>query len=543
MKANRKKLGICIALLIFATVASPGAMLSIPGDPVTIDSGKVAGTLLDSGARAYYGIPFAAPPVRELRWHEPLPVKPWKGIYNADREMPQCMQPLRAATRDRYYENNAEGEDCLYLNLWAPAAASGGARLPVIVWIYGGGFSEGSASYGMYGGQELVKKGIIYVAISYRVGIFGFLAHPDLTKESGHHASGNWGMLDQIAALKWVQRNIGAFGGDPSNVTLIGQSAGAMSINDLNVSPMARGLFARLIGLSGTFMPTGGMPQETLQEAEAMGTKLQMAMKASGLEDMRAAAPDRVAAIAQQTGIRAWPDIDGYFISARPESIFAAGKQNDVPMLVCSTAKDIGSNNPIGEAKSLDDYKRLASTVYGGKAEAFLKAWPASNDAEAVKQAYEVIKNSGFGLSDRDWARHQVQTGRQPAWLTVFTRVHPFVPGVTFSDLDPARDGAYHTGDVPYWLGTYETMNLFRHTRNWTTWDRELSDKMQNAIVAFAKTGSPDTPALKFIKYDPNNEQRIVFGDSIYVEKLNTPGLEFIEANPLGAGRGGRERR
>ncbi len=527
---------------MLAGASHAGVMIPIPGDPVTIDSGKVAGTLLASGARAYYGIPFAAAPVRELRWHEPTPVKPWPGVYNADSMMPQCMQPLRAATRDRYYENNAAGEDCLYLNLWAPATARRGARLPVVVWIYGGAFSEGSASYVMYGGQELVKKGVIYVSISYRLGVFGYLAHPDLTKESGHNASGNWGMLDQIAALKWVQRNIAAFGGDAANVTLIGQSAGAMSINDLNVSPMAHGLFAKLIGLSGTFMPTGGTPHDTLKEAEAMGARLQEAMKASGLEDMRAAPPDRVLAIAQQAGVRAWPDIDGYFIADRPENIFAKGKQNDVPMLLCSTAKDIGSNNPVGATKSLDDYKRLAAEVYGAKAEAFLKAWPASSDAEAVKQAYEVVKNSGFGLSDRDWARYQVQAGKQPAWLTVFTHVHPFVPGIRFSDLDPETDGAYHTGDVPYWLGTYETMNLFRHTRNWASWDRELSDKMQNAVVAFAKTGSPDIASLKFVKYDPNNEQRVVFGDSIYVEKLNTPGLEFIEANPAGRGRGARGR-
>lgn len=263
-------------------------------------------------------------------------------------------------------------------------------------------------------------------------------------------------------------------------------------------------------------------------------------MKASSLEDMRTAAPDTILTIAQQAGVRARPAIDGYFISDRPENIFTKGKQNDVPMLLCSTAKDLGVNNPVGATKSLDDYKRLAADVYGVKAEAFLKAWPASSDAEAVKQAYEVVKNSGFGLSVRDWARYQVMAGKQSAWLTVFTHIHPFVPGVKFSDLDPATDGAYHTGDVPYWLGTYETMNLFRRTRNWAAWDRELSDKMQNVVMAFAKTGSPDIASLKFVKYDSDNEQRVVFGDSIYVEKLNTPGVEFIAANPVGAGRGGR---
>jgi para-nitrobenzyl esterase len=300
MKTHNIRLVGYVALLIFAGASHAGVMVPIPGDPVTIDSGKVAGTLLDSGVRAYYGLPFAAPPVRELRWHEPMPVKPWRGVYNADSMMPQCMQPLRAFTRDRYYENNATAEDCLYLNLWAPATARRGARLPVVVWIYGGAFSEGSASYVMYGGQELVKKGVIYVAISYRVGIFGYLAHPGLTRESGRNASGNWGMLDQVAALKWVQRNIGAFGGDAANVTLMGQSAGAMSINDLNVSPMAHGLFAKLIGLSGSFVTPGGQSHDTLKEAETIGVRLQEAMKASSLEDMRTAAPDTILTIAQQ---------------------------------------------------------------------------------------------------------------------------------------------------------------------------------------------------------------------------------------------------
>ncbi len=517
-----------------ATPSMAGVMTPIPNDPVTIDAGKVAGTRLTNGLKAYFGVPFAAPPVRENRWRAPQPVQPWSGVYNADTKRAECVQGLRSSNINHYFGEEAAAEDCLHLNMWTPGDAKPGDKLPVLVWIYGGAFTGGSASSPIYAGDALAKKGVIYVAINYRLGVFGFLAHPDLTKESGHNASGDWGFLDQVAGLQWVQRNIAAFGGDPNNVTLIGQSAGGMSINNLQVSPLAKGLFQRVFSMSGATVD-GGPGASTLAEAEAQGVKLQTAMKAANLAEMRYFSSDKVSAIAQQAQVRPGPAIDGYYLPDTPQKIFAAGKQNDVVVVTGSTAKDIGTTPPIRSATSLDTYKASATQMYGDKAGDFLKLWPAKDDATAAKAAEDVGRNSGFAIGARNWAQLQAATGKAPAYLFMVSKVQPFTPGVKFGDFDPATAGAYHMGDVPYFLGTYEAFNLFRPTRNWTPLDRDLSEKMQDLIVAYAKTGVPETPAVKLVKYDPKAEQRVDFGETIRTEKLNAKGMDFILATPAAA--------
>jgi para-nitrobenzyl esterase len=512
-----------------------GAMVAAPGDPVRIDAGQVRGTLVDASVKAYLGIPFAAPPVRENRWRAPQAVRQWTGIYNADSLKPECPQGLRSPSINHYFGEEPVSEDCLYLNVWAPARARPGDSLPVVVWIYGGAFNVGSASSPIYSGEPLARKGVIYVAPNYRLGVFGFLAHPELTAETGHNASGNWGFLDQVAALQWVQRNIEAFGGDPRNVTLVGQSAGSMSINNLQASPLARGLFAKVFGMSGASV-NGGPVDATgisLAQSEATGAKLQQAMKAQHIADLRSASWDKVLAASQQAGLRFGPSIDGYYLPDTPQHIFEARRQSDVPVVTGSTANDIGTNVPIRRAKTLAEYTALAQQGYGAKSGEFLKLWPANSDASAGREADEVGRNSGFGVGARSWARMQALTGKQPSYLFMVTRVQPFTPGVKFSDFDPATAGAYHMGDVPYFLGTYDAFNMFRKTRDWTGLDRSLSERMQDVIVAFARTGNPNTPAVKFVRYDPKNEQRTVFGDTITVEKLNTPGMDFLLHNPV----------
>lgn len=525
--------GVALAALLLAGGATAGEMNPIPSDPVKIDAGRMAGTLLDGGLKGYFGVPFAAPPVRENRWRAPQPIKPWGGIYNADTKRAECVQGLRSSNINHYFGEEAAAEDCLYLNLWAPAAAKAGDKLPVVVWIYGGGFQGGSASNPVYSGEPLARKGVIYVAANYRLGVFGFLAHPELTAEGGRNASGNWGFLDQVAALQWVQRNIAAFGGDPENVTLVGQSAGAMSINNLQASPLAKGLFARVLGMSGASVRGGpGDIVTPLKVAEAQGVKLQEAMKAPGVAQMRTFSSDKVVALAQQAGVRAGPDIDGWYLPETPQAIFEAGRQNDVPVLAGSTANDLGTNPPIRAAKTLVEYKAAATQMYGDKAQAFLKLWPAANDAAAVRQADEIGRSGGFSLAVRNWVSLQARTGKQPSYLFLVSRVQPFTPGVTFGDFDPKTAGAYHMSDVPYFLGTYEAFNLFRTTRDWTPLDRELSEKMQNVIVAYAKTGDPNTAEVKVARYNPKNEQRTEFGDVITVQKLNTKGLDFMLDTP-----------
>ena len=435
------------------------------------------------------------------------------------------------------------GEDCLYLNLLGARHREDGRPAAGAGLIYGGGFNGGSASSPIYAGSELAKKGVIYVAPNYRLGIMGFLAHPEMTKESGRNASGNWGFLDQVAALQWVQKNIAAYGGDPANVTLIGQSAGSMSINNLQASPLAKGLFTRVIGMSGSTFRSGVAPQPALADAEAQGRKLQEALKAAGLEDMRGFSSDKVMTTAQTGGVRASQIVDGYFLPSSVDSIFRSGAQNDAAVLTGSTAKDIGTSVAVRAARTIAEYKALATQMYADKATDLLALYPANTDAEAMHQAEEIGRNSGFALGARAWAREQTRTGKAPAYLFMLSRVQPFTPGATFSDFNPATAGAYHMGDVPYFLGTYEAFNLFRRTRDWTAWDRELSSAMQDVAIAFARTGNPSTRAVQFRVYAPDDETRVDFGDTIKVEKLNTKGMDFLETTPAApgaTGRGGR---
>jgi len=502
----------------------------IPGDPVTIATGKVSGTLLASGVKAYFGIPFAAPPIRQYRWREPQPVKPWAGIYTANKMPAECVQGLRNNNIDHYFTDEDAAEDCLYLNIWEPGSAQPGRKLPVIVWIYGGGFTQGSASMPIYGGQNIVKKDVIYVAINYRVGVFGFMAHPEATKESAHSASGNWGLLDQVAGLEWVQRNIAAFGGDPGNVTILGESAGSMAVNDLQASPLAKGLFQKAVGWSGGSVAPTRMP--SLAEGEAVGTKLQAAMKAASLDEMRALSSDKVVAIAQAAGIRTSPIVDGYFLPRSPEAIFEAGGQTDVPIFVGSTTNDLGTDIPVASAKTLAEFKAAATVMYGNKASGFLAAYPASTDAEAMMQAKRASTEAGIGLGNRDWAKLQATTGHQPAYMYRFDRQEPFVPGVEIADNPQAR-GIYHTTDIEYWLQNQDTLNMIHITRNWTPYDRQLSDEMSDILVNFAKRGRPAGKGVQLVRYNPANEQRTVLGDKIYVEDMNTKGMDFMAANPL----------
>jgi para-nitrobenzyl esterase len=526
-------IALALALVSSASTTFAGVMVPIATDPVRIDAGAVAGTLVEPAVKAYLGIPFAAPPVRENRWRAPQPVKAWTGIYNADSVKPECPQGLRSPSINHYFGEEAVSEDCLYLNVWAPADAKAGNKLPVVVWIYGGAFSVGSASSPIYSGEPLARKGVIYVAPNYRLGVFGFLAHPELTAESRHNASGNWGFIDQVEALKWVQRNIAAFGGDPGNVTLVGQSAGSMSINNLQASPLARGLFAKAFGMSGASVDGGPIGAEaTLAKAEANGVQLQEAMKAQHIADLRQVSWDKILAASQQAKLRFGPVIDGYYLPDTPQHIFEMGQQSDVAVVTGSTANDIGTNVPVRAARSLAEYRALAQQSYGAAAGEFLKLWPAKDDEGAAREAEQVGRNSGFALGARNWARMQALTGKSPSYLFMVTRVQPFTPSVKFSDFDPATAGAYHMGDVPYFLGTYDAFNQFRRTRDWSDLDRFLSDTMQDVIVTFAKTGNPSTPAVKFVRYGPNNEQRTDFGDRITLERLNSQGIDFLLAHP-----------
>ena len=508
----------------------------IPGDPVATDSGLVAGKMLSSGIKAYLGIRFAAAPVGELRWREPQPVKPWKGVYNADRKMPECIQVLRPHNINHYFGEEPTSEDCLFANVWAPAAAKAGANLPVIVFIYGGGSTIGSSGMALYDGANVAARGAVFVNFNYRVGAMGFMAHPELTEKSPHHQSGNYAYLDQLAALQWIQRNISKFGGDPGKVIISGQSAGASSVSLLQASPLAKGLFRGVVAMSGGAWGNGGQVTSR-EDAEKTGLKIQEALKAKSIEDMRQVPADRILALQEefQVGARGGPirvggaDLDGYFLPETPAKLFQEHRHNDVAAMVGFTHDE--SSNALRTAKNLEEYKAAAQKLYGKDAEEFLKLYPASSDAEAHEMGRTAAREGMVERGARNWATEQARYGSAPVYIFMYSREHPYIPGVAIADQDTATIGAYHTSDVPYWFGTQDALNLIRSTRNWTSYDRQLSNEMTDALIAFAKTGDPNTPAVHWPKWTPQSEQLVEFGDAIKVLPMNAARLNFMAAH------------
>lgn len=462
-------------LISFTLLAFSAPALS---HPVAVDGGRIEGVTLPSGISAWLGVPFAAPPLRELRWKPPQPVTPWDGLRHADRVAPECLQPLRGSLQNHYFGNEATSEDCLYLNIWAPAKAG---KAPVIVWIYGGGFNIGSASMANYSGEPLAKDGVVRVNIAYRLGALGFLAHPDLSAEAGYGASGNYGLMDQIAALQWVRRNIAKFGGDPDNVTIVGQSAGAMSVSMLQASPEAKGLFAKVVAMSGGSFSQmlGPVP---LAAAEEQGRQLQSELGAASIAAMRNIPGDRIIAA---TTRRDPLVIDGKVVTNPAVQVFSGRAQSDVPVMIGYTRDE--SFRPFGPLASADDLEDAVTQRFPQTASMILKAYPGSLERAAT----DIARDASVGREIAGWALAQHRFGTQPAYVFQFARRQPYTPGIVFSDHDPATAGAYHTGDVPYWLRTRASLNLFRPTRAWEPIDQVLEDEMASALIAFAQTGVP----------------------------------------------------
>jgi para-nitrobenzyl esterase len=457
-------------------------------------------------------------------------VQAWSGVRHADRFAPECIQTLRAHNINHYFGEEATSEDCLYLNVWAPSDEE---RLrPVVVWIYGGGFTVGSAAMANYHGETLARKGLVYVSIAYRLGALGFLAHPALTAESSHRSSGNHGFLDQIAALKWIQRNIARFGGDPNNVTIMGQSAGSMSVSVLQASPLAKGLFHRAVGMSGgVFASANPGAPPSLSVAEVAGRQFQERLKAGSLGAMRDLPADRILAAQLEAPVRYGPIVDGHVLPATPAEIFASGRQHDVPIMIGFTRDE--SFSELARATTLEAWKQSAGSLFGHEASTLLALYPAKDDAEARRSATNAARDSTVSLQMRKWAQAQVATGKAPVFAYFFSRVHPYVPGVTFADHDPATVGAYHTGDVPYWLGTLDSLNVFRRTRDWSESDRHMSDLMSDAIVEFARNGNPNPVGKQdWPAYRASREQVREFGDGMRVIAWpNVKQIEFFSAN------------
>jgi len=486
------------------------------GPRIAVDGGIVAGVQTGELA-SFKGIPFAAPPVRELRWRAPQPVVSWQGELIADRFSPMCLQPLRPKNSVFYLGEESSSEDCLYLNVWSTAKA--GDRRPVMVFVYGGGWTIGSASLPLYGGDALAAKGAVVVSFNYRLGALGFLAHPELTAE-GNGASGNYGLMDMIAALKWVKANIERFGGDPGNVTLYGQSAGSVAIALLQVSPPAKGLFHRAIGQSGGYQIQG--PLQTLADAETAGVASAAKLKAPSLKALRALGGDTI--MNGDNNLR--PIVDGAVLAQQPSETFAAGRQAAMPILVGSNA-DEGTAYPVvmtPAAFAADAEKR-----YGAAAVRLLSLYPAATDAEARAASYAVLRDRTFAAPMRRWAREQ--SGAAPVFVYHFSRVHPFIEGLGYAQQTPAIGmGAYHGAEMAYAYGTLDVLNRLAKTRAWSDDDRRYADAMMTYWINFARSGNPNGEGLpSWPAYKPDSEQAMLFGKTIAPGPLpNKPQLDFF---------------
>jgi para-nitrobenzyl esterase len=438
----------------------------------------------DGKVRTFKGVPFAAPPVGPLRWKAPQPVSPWTGVRRAVDYGPRPMQP---AAGELIFKDSGPSEDCLYLNLWMPANPPPG-RLPVMVWIYGGGFFKGSTSEPRQDGGNLSKKGVIVVSMNYRLGVFGFLAHPDLARESGVDASGNYGFLDQVAALQWVKRNIAAFGGDPGNVTIFGESAGSFSVSALMASPLARGLFNRAIGESGAFFAPR-LRFNTRAKAEETGARFEAAAGGASIDALRAMpAQALLDAAVGPPGADFWPSVDGYFLPADLATVYGAGRQAHVPLLAGWTRDEISYADFFDKDEpTAANYAAHAKALFGERTEAFLRLYPGATDAEARRSAQDLESDKLIAHGTWRWLEMQRATGGSPVYRYEFDQTLPAA-----ADARPgAEPTAPHTAEIEFVFRTLPAKSL-----PWRPGDREASEIVSLYWANFAKTGDPNGPGL-----------------------------------------------
>ena len=528
---------VAAAAWLVTGFVTPMTQAQVPATvaPLRTQSGLVAGQVIPSGVKVWLGIPFAQPPTQSLRWRPPQPFQ-WQGVWNADRTMPECIQVLRPHNINHYFGEEPTSENCLYLNIWAPPKSTEGSRLPVVVFIHGGGFTIGSSGSPLYAGEPLARHGVVFVNFNYRLGILGFLAHPELTHEQGGH-SGDYGFLDQVAALKWIHDNIARFGGDPSRVLISGQSAGAGSVSAQIFSPLAKGLFQAAFLSSGCNWTGNGTP---LAQAESTGLQVQKLLGAANLEAMRQVPADRLLALqaenqvmASNPGVRVGPIIDGYFAPAAPQAILEAHGLNDVPIIATSNGQDLDTAmSPLVAAKTVAEYHDIATRLYGADAPEFLRLYPVTRDEDVKEVASRAARDGGMQGNARKCAQLQSRYASSAAYLSLFTHKHPYVPGVVIADQNTATIGAYHTADIPYWFGTLDVFNLIRPTRDWQPWDHELAEDMMSALVAFAKTGNPSTATLRWPAWRAADEKRAVFGERVGIEPLDTQRMDWLAAHP-----------
>ncbi len=484
---TRLMLGALLALA--SPIALPAAHGADAPPRVTVDQGTLEGKLarLDGTVlREFQGIPYAAPPLGPLRWKPPQPPASWQGVRQATRFAPRCMQlPLFG---DMVFRSDGMGEDCLYLNVWTPAGDAH-AALPVLVYFYGGGFAGGDGSENRYDGASLASRGIVTVTVNYRLGVFGFLALPALAEESPAHASGNYGLLDQNAALRWVRANIVRFGGDPRRITIGGESAGSISVSAHMASPLSRGLIAGAIGESGALIAP--IAPQTQVEAQTQGAAFMRKAGATTLVALRAMPATALLAASAEPAPDVGPDIDGLFLTEPPAATFARGDQAGVPLL-------LGSNTQEGFYPNLLDklpptpanYRAALARLFGNQAGRALALYPGRDRAQVERSASELAGDLFIAHSTWRWMDLQRHTADAPVYFYLFARPRPAkrhpLPG---EQPDP---GAVHSGEIEYALGNLDSNPVY----DWTPADHAVSHVMEGYVERFIKTGNPNGPGL-----------------------------------------------
>lgn len=474
------KLGFAMSLLLAAASAQAAPIVKVEG-------GQLSGVDASAAVQAYKGIPYARPPVGDLRWREPRPASSWQGVRAADQFGARCMQ--KTMWNDMFFRSPNASEDCLYLNVWTPANAGQAARakLPVLVYVYGGGFIAGDSSEPRYDGAAMAAKGIVVVTMNYRLGVFGFLAHPQLTGESAHKASGNYGLMDQAAALAWVKRNIAAFGGDPKHITIGGESAGSMSVSALMVSPLSRGSIVGAIGESGSALTTKFTPRA---QAEAAGMSFAEALQVPTVAQLRAIPADKLLEVQDYKGARFGPVIDGYFLPEAPADTYAAAKAARVPLLVGSNSQEGAAAAILADASpTVANYRAALVKMYGDHADAAFALYPVAGDADVIRVATDLASDRFLAADTWRWFDTHRRSGA-PTYYYYYQRVRP--QPTAYPAEGPPPYGAVHSAEIEYALGNLDANPAYA----WTDEDRRVSATMSSYFANFIKAGDPNGSGL-----------------------------------------------
>ncbi len=511
MKILRKNKFFSAAVLIAVLTGA-----SFAADQVKTKNGVVEGTgKQKSGVRMFKGIPYAAPPIGDLRWKPPQPANDWKGARDATKFAARCMQ--HPVFSDMVFRSDGLSEDCLYLNVWTSANKKG-EKLPVLVYFYGGGFVAGDGSEPRYDGESLAAKGVVVVTMSYRLGVYGFFAHPELSKESPNRASGNYGLLDQSAALRWVNENIGAFGGDPKKITIGGESAGSFSVSAQMASPLSRNLISGAIGESGSVVSNkSGLRVVPLEEGEKKGVEFSKSVNANSLKELRALTTEQIQEATKTPWKWSFPmTIDGYFFNESPIKTYEEGRQAKVPLLVGWNSEESNWRAVLGNSEPTpENYEKVIKARFGDKATEVLTLYPGKTKEEIIQSANDLAGDQFIAYSTWKWADVHSRTSGAPVYRYYYAHPRPAMKNAKDNANTPK--GAVHAAEIDYAFGNLATNDVFA----WTDEDYKVSNVMENFFANFIKTGNPNganlpewkklstTEPIYFMRIDANSGSEI----------------------------------